>query len=125
MFKIRREQMDAFSRDAVASFEDRVVEHLRGCFPDLAGALDEAAMRSRIRDGIRRAAAHGITEERGVSAYIDVMFVHGDDFDTDRRRSWAAAILQDRAIRSPVDRANQLLDAALSEATNPWPRPSM
>jgi hypothetical protein len=94
MFKIRREQAQAFREEALRDFEDRVLAHAGRCFPDRTASLGEDAVRHLIRRGVERAACYGIVAERDVCMYVDLMLVFGADFD--RENAWARDILATR-----------------------------
>jgi hypothetical protein len=94
VFKIRREQAMAFRAEALRDFEDRVLMHVRRCFPDRAASLEEDAVRNLIRRGVERAAAYRIVAERDVCMYVDLMLVFGADFDSER--AWAREVLAAR-----------------------------
>jgi hypothetical protein len=93
---IRQAQMDAFSQVEVQKFEDWMVSHLKQFFPTQSQALGEPQLREMISHGIRRAADHGITTERDVCKFIDLMIVFGRDFDRDNKSAWAGQILANR-----------------------------
>jgi hypothetical protein len=107
---IRDTQMAAFSKAEVRKFEDWMFPHLRQFFLAQCQSLDEAKVRELIRHGMARAAIYGITIERDVCKYIDLMTVLGRDFDRDQRHAWANEIL--RLPDSPTARVNLLLRAA-------------
>ncbi len=112
MLCIRSEQMATFFEYARRQFEDRMVAHLLRCFPDPVAALGEQETRKAVQHGMERAETYGITAERDVCRYIDVMFAFGRDFDTDKELSWAAGILQDEQITDPPVKAERLFDQA-------------
>ncbi len=90
---IRLAQLTVLSRLEVQKFEDSMVEHLNRLFPAQSKCAGEAPLRETIQYGIKRAAAYGITSERDVSEYIDLMAVYGRDFDADQRFAWTRDIL--------------------------------
>ena len=53
------------------------------------------------------AAAHGLTFERDISAYVELMFVFGPDFEHDSRFPWAR----------PLAEASEFDPSALIQAT--------
>ncbi len=114
MLRIRKQQNDALAEATRRSFEDRMVVHLKKCFPEHFKAIEEDGARALIRHGIERAGEYGIVAERDVCKYIDLMVIHGPDFDTDDRYPWAGEILNDQAIKSPTDRIERLYDEALA-----------
>ena len=94
MLKIRSDQFDILRGVEVQKFEDWMSDHLWRCFEQQCQSLGDPSVREKIRSGIQRAAAYGITDRREVSMYIDLMLVFGDDFDTDIRLPWAVEILK-------------------------------
>jgi hypothetical protein len=96
VFKIRREQAQAFREDALRDFEDRVVSHVARCFPDRHAALGQAEVHAVVRRAIDRAGSYGIVAERDVCMFADLMLALGDTFDRDE--PWAAAILARRGV---------------------------
>lgn len=113
MFKIRKEQLEAFKRVAVDNYEDRMVVHLKKFFPEQCAELGYAKIRETIQYGIRRAASYGIVAERDVCLYLDIMFTFGRDFDKDSKFPWAQHILNNKALSDPTARINRLHDVAL------------
>lgn len=93
MLKIRSEQFEVFERAALRSFEDRMVEHLRGFAPSHFKILSEEEIRACVREGMKRAPSHGLTSERSIRIYVQTMFMLGSKFDTDPQYPWAAEIL--------------------------------
>lgn len=114
MFKIRKEQKEAFGRDAMADFEARALAHLGKHFPTVCEGLGERPVLALIRHAVARAAAHGIDTERGAMTYAHVTLLYGRDFDQDPDCAWAAAILDPAAGTDPAERADLLLDAAFA-----------
>src|SRR5687768_3870557 len=74
---IRPAHMSTLSEASVERFETSMVVHLNKCFPDQCRALGEPRVRETIRYGIERASVYGITAQRDVCKYIDLMFVFG------------------------------------------------
>jgi len=111
MFKMRREQMDAFRRESIREFEDGVARHVERCFPDRWAALGEGGVRQVIQRGVERAAVYGIVAERDVCKFIDLMLVFGADFD--QERAWARQILEVKG--DPFARMRRLHARALQE----------
>lgn len=58
-------------------FEDRLTASLEGRHPALP------APRSLVKEGVRRARAYGIDEERDVAAFVDWMATFAADFDAE------------------------------------------
>jgi hypothetical protein len=109
---IRQTQMEAFSRVEIRKFEDWMINHLTQFFLAQCMALGNTQLRELIQDGIKRAAGYGITTQRDVCKFIDLMIVFGRDFDTDRRNAWAHEIL--RRDNDPRSKVRALHDAAIA-----------
>ena len=93
MLTIREKQMAVFAEVETKKFVDRVVVHLNKFFPTQCADAGQEQLRETVQYGIRRAGAYGITSERDVYKYIDLMVVLGRDFDTDKEFPWAGEIL--------------------------------
>src|SRR6185369_45712 len=105
--------MVAFRRAAVETVEDRMVVHLNEWFPAQCKAGGEEKVRQTIRYGMERASAYGITAERDVCKYVDLMFVYSRDFDKDQSLTWPSAVLTDRAMRDPTVKMEALYEAGM------------
>ena len=112
---IRKEQMSAFAEVAATDFENRMVAHLNKCFPAECETLQEPGVCETIHYGIGRSAQYGVTAERDVCKYIDLMMVFGRDFDTRADLPWASRILNDRVLKNPTARIERLFTVAKEE----------
>jgi hypothetical protein len=111
---IHKDQMEALGRVELRKFEDKMVLHLRQFFPQRCQELGEAGTRQSIRHGVERAEAYGLTAERDVTKYVDVMFVYGQDFDQDPSQRWAQVILTDGSLKdTPAAKASRLHEEAV------------
>ncbi|MGH9902620.1 MAG: hypothetical protein ACRD68_12505, partial [Pyrinomonadaceae bacterium] len=81
MLKIRKVQMQTFEQAAVRSFEDRMIEHLREFTPRHFKILKEAEMRKVVRFGMERAPAYGLTSERSIRYFVELMLMLGSHFN--------------------------------------------
>jgi hypothetical protein len=115
MLRIRWEQLAVFRNYALKSFEDRMRGHLSKCFPQQCKNRSDTDLRTLIQYGIKSAAKYGITAERDVCKYIDVMIVSGRDFDRDPQLPWASSILNDEALKVPATKIKRLHKAAKAE----------
>jgi len=113
---IRNEQMDQLGKNEQKKFEDKMVVHLKEFFPDECREVGDDEVRQSIRYGVERAETYGITDERDVCSYIDVMYAFGPDFDKDPACSWAARILNDPDIEDGSQRADELHEEAIRQA---------
>jgi hypothetical protein len=111
MLKIRRKQMAVFEAAALKSFEDRMVAHLVNFSPKHAQVLDEEQLRTVVRYGIERAESYGLTSERSIRIYTDMMLMLGGNFAVDPQYPWAAEILS-RTEEDQTTRIDGLFEKA-------------
>jgi hypothetical protein len=114
MLAIRKKQLDALSTVQRISFDNRMLTHLKKFFPAQYDGLGDERALDAVHYGIARAATYGMTSERDVCKYIDLMFALGRDFDTDPRFDWAQPILTNPGLPDPSARIELLYDAALT-----------
>jgi hypothetical protein len=113
MLVIREPQMAALGRRHRAGFDARLRDHLRRFFPERCAALGDVGLDEAIAHGVGRAHEHGLTAERDVCKYVDLMFVFGRDFDLPEQQPWAARILRRLATSPPSARVEALMDKAM------------
>lgn len=102
MLKIRREQMEVFSKFMLKLFEDRILILLERNFPERCEEMGEQTVRDSIKKGIEDAAGYGIKIEYDVARYICLLFILGPNFDIDTRYPWTSEILNDGTLHSTV-----------------------
>jgi hypothetical protein len=112
MLVIRNEQMLAFDAPASKAFEDRTYTHLQRYFPRHCELLGEEQMRRVIRNGLQKADQHGLTLERCVRSYIDLMCLLGSGFDADILLPWAQETLNDQSKSDQTARGDRLYERA-------------
>jgi len=108
MLTIRNQQMAVFEAFAGELFLKKMEQHLRVFFPEQCDSMTSDEIRRTCEHGCARAAFHGITSERDVCKYINLMFTFGREFDVDLRWPWATRILRDAAVSGPTLRINRL-----------------
>jgi hypothetical protein len=114
--KIRSQQIVVFVATAVGRFEDRMTAHLNKCFAQECGILGDG-LRDMIRHGIQKAAGYGITTERDVCQYIDLMMVFGRNFDADPDLPWASSVLNYPTLNDSTIRMEHLYETAKAKHT--------
>ena len=100
MLVIRTEQMRALSEVRELAVSDELAGLLRKHWPVECAALGPTALLQRVRLGIECARRYGLREQQDLARYLNLMFLLGDNFDTDPRYPWAAAFLNDRGVAS-------------------------
>jgi hypothetical protein len=108
--QMREEQMAAFSEQACDVFVERVVDHIQEFFPAHYEAMGDADTAALVRRGIERAEAYGIREEALVCQYVDLMLLHGPDFDVNPASAWSQKILTNPKLDAPakIDGINEI-----------------
>lgn len=78
---IRRDQADTLRAERERQREARIAEHLRTEHGDLVADLSGEALIHRVRAGILRARAYGITWDSTLAAYLVLMLRVAPNFD--------------------------------------------
>lgn len=81
MFPIRDDQKNALLPDAALRYFPEIKAHILKNYPDKSWPVPEPELDERIRTGIRRAAAYGISELAGIAAFVSLMFDIAPNFD--------------------------------------------
>ncbi len=112
MLTISNKQMSELECIVRNAFEDDMVRHVQGEFPDRTAGMLEAGVREQIRCGMLRAEGHGFTNRGPVRFFIELMFLLGPEFDSDPRYPWASDILTDKTDQ--MDRSDRLYEAFMN-----------
>jgi len=80
ILRIRKEQMNELIKYMSRQFKYQKLEHLKKFFPKEIKGWSEAECYEIISEGIHQAKGYGITIERDVSKFIDLMVRYGSDF---------------------------------------------
>lgn len=119
MLVIRDRQMDSLEKHAHEQFERRMTSHLKRFFPSEYEKAGEPATTEMIRRGIQNASGLGFKSERDVCLYLSLMYVFGEDFETNPELGWVPAILGDEAIDDPSEKIERLYEAAAKHQQKP------
>ena len=118
MLRFRKEQMDVLSEYMRHSFEKRMVEHIAEEFPDKYRKMQDpergdAKVHELVREGMGKAEGYGLTSERDVALFIDVMVRVSPDFDQRPDMDWACEILKSDSVPpdGKLDAIHEELDA--------------
>ena len=98
--------MEAFSEYMVKNFENEMVDHVKKFAPQQADDLGDERLHEIVNEGIERAKKYKLTNRGPVRFYVELMFLLGNDFDTDPRYPWVSNILNDFKITDQMERAN-------------------
>src|SRR5262245_19431631 len=105
---IRKDQIGALEEASIRGFENRMLERLRTHFPKHETYLGEPQLRVMVQAAAERAKSHGLTTERSIALYLDLMCVLGGGFDKDPQIPWASAILDDSSLPTQDERIDLL-----------------
>ena len=100
---IRRDQMRAFESYMKASFEDRMVAHMRRGYPRQYAELnreedgDEGARRL-VRRAVEKAAALGARRESSIQQLLEIMLETTAEFELEPSMAWVRSIFDDQTL---------------------------
>lgn len=117
MLQIRTEQMNILDAMARRAFHDGLACFLRKELPEETQGETDDAMLARIEKNERRALAHGVETEHGISLWNCLAFALGDDFCDSQEFTafWnRSKELPDDRIELIIDGVNATLDG------RPW-----
>ncbi|MDY6991875.1 MAG: hypothetical protein SVR94_04620, partial [Pseudomonadota bacterium] len=75
--------------------------------------IGETQLRKVIQYSVSQAEQYGLTTQREVCLYLNLMLLLGSDFDTDIQLPWAKQALKDETTISPYVRIKRLYDVAM------------
>lgn len=92
---LTRRHMAALGRAAREGFIDRLAGHVARVFPQRASEMDSPDAFDRLEKVIARAKSYGLTTERGITLFVDLVYGLGEDFDEQLEHRWIKNILSD------------------------------
>jgi len=101
MLTIRDAQMKVFRDQQIREFENGRVRDLAGRFPRRWAELGESRVMALVRAGVTKCFSLGIVGEEDVENIINMMMLHGEDFDTREEFAYEAEPLRDNEL--PAD----------------------
>ena len=102
--------MAVFEQAALKRFEDEMLEHIKTYFPNHWRIIGETQLRKVIQYSVSQAEQYGLTTQREVCLYLNLMLLLGSDFDTDVQLPWAEEVLMDEMIIDPYVRIERLYE---------------
>ncbi|NWD03949.1 hypothetical protein [Pseudomonas gingeri] len=93
MLVIRNAQWTAIESSLHRAFETRAIAELRASRARELHELDDDALHTHVRNGIRVALEHGISDEAFVLILLELMVDFGWDFQSSTQTLWAMDIL--------------------------------
>ncbi|WP_143266809.1 hypothetical protein [Azospirillum oryzae] len=95
------------------NFVAKIQKHITTCFPDLPAQISLDTCKNIVSYAIDKGRIYGFNSEYEICVYIDIMFILGKNFDTDKNKPWAQRILAQTNIPAG-DRLSRLLEMALT-----------
>jgi hypothetical protein len=111
MLIISNKQMRVFEEASERRYMQKMILHVRQYFPERCKNKADNDLLGILNKGSSRAKSYGITEQRDICKYFNVMFVLGYDFDNDETYPWARRILHDTSLTSGSSKMIQLCNA--------------
>lgn len=93
MFRVSKEQLDAFRENAVAEPRRKIVAEIERVLPDESARYGHERLISLVDRAIDKADAYGMGSERGTCIYSEAMLLFGEDFDTNSSTAWSRDVL--------------------------------
>jgi hypothetical protein len=98
MLTIRKEQMAVFEAHFDRQFRAGLLRHVRTDLPTESKAMSDGDVDGMITQAIERGRPYGVTSERDVALFLDLMLLKGRDFDRDPKLRWMGNILKDKDL---------------------------
>jgi len=98
MFKIRKEQMQAFSSSQIDHADHKLIKYGRQRFPGEFQDTDDPTMLEFVKEVRAKAGRYGIEKENDVATFLDFTVMYGPGFPQDE---WAAGVLNCDALYGP------------------------
>jgi hypothetical protein len=95
MLVIREAQMKALRVEARRLFAAALGRHAAEHFPAAVSAMSAEELEGHCRDAIERSAPYGITGEREICLWLNLMLTFGRAFDADAALPWTAMLRQE------------------------------
>jgi hypothetical protein len=133
--RMRTPVMQEFSDLRLGVFVDRLVKRAGEKYPEKVEGREEAAVRAEVTRFVHKGRRWGLTSEAHATAFTDLSFEWGEDFEDDPERREVRAVLRDRALApdDKVRRVRELLNrfdgedpfaGGEEELADPGPSPS-
>ena len=85
--------MQVFGDFMQKQFEDRMLDHIKRYFSKQFKVRGEDQTRTMIRYGMQAATKYGMQRSCDVAGVVDLVFILGQDFESNPKYQWAVDIL--------------------------------
>lgn len=93
VLKIRKAQLQAFIVSMNADFRDSLRKHVRKDLAEESEDISDIDLEKYIDQALERSQEYEVTTERGISLFLGLMILHGNQFDEEPRFLWIRKIL--------------------------------
>lgn len=111
MLRITAGQKEAFSRDLLDRFVQRIMSVVKRAHPERCAHMTDEAIEEQVREGIERAESYGLVSDDNRFIFVRLTFVVGPAFDM---HDFFQEILHDERI-DPDARLVRLIELATPE----------
>jgi hypothetical protein len=109
MLTIRDAQMAAFAKAAREQFSNMARDEMQALWPEVCAQFDSESLVRIIRDSIREAEEFGLTSDRSILRYLNIVFAFVPGSGWLAHQQWAQDILQDQDL-SGEEKVDAILD---------------
>jgi len=102
MLTIRREQMTLLEAYMAKRFRESVFQHVRQALADETKDMPDQQVVHLIDQGIQRGRDYGLSSERDLISFVDLMFAISPTFENTPDMRWAKKILLDKTVEGDV-----------------------
>ena len=100
--------------DRQLSFGDYILKLFYAWYPEKYQAVGDPAIRRLVRQGYQAARGYSLTEEKGITVYLCLIFLLGSVIDRDPQYPWAEQALNDVALTDPARKSDFLYKSAMA-----------
>lgn len=109
MLTIRRHQLGALEAVQAERFVTHLMTHARTHFPEEVDALDDAALRAHLEQGVQQGQSFGLVTRQDLSRFINLLVACGWGLATTPEHAWMKAWLEDPDVSDPSARLDRVL----------------
>jgi hypothetical protein len=108
MLVFKQKQVEVFNAIALKKYENDLIVHVKNFFPEFAAEHSDEEIRHTIKHAVAKGKMYGFVSRKNVCILLNIMLLHGLNFDYDDDCFWAKEILHDKTILSPDFRISEL-----------------
>lgn len=98
MLIVRKEQMAVLEAYMAERFRSSLRKHLRAELREETRNLSDEQIKPLIEEGIQRGRQYGVTTERDLTLFVDLIFLHSPKFEDAPDMNWTKRILLNKEL---------------------------